>query len=71
MTHDETRTTRARYTNKVTGEAYTLAFDVGRDDTALSRAWDLVNLAASLKGWNKYDVGVKVISPCESQAQKP
>ena len=50
----------ATYTNKVTGEAYKLSFQLFLLDTELSKAWDLVSLAARKNGWNAADVAVKV-----------
>ena len=51
---------KATYTNRVTGESYKLSFDLnGMDDTELSKAWDLVGLAARINGWNSKDIKVQ------------
>ena len=61
MTMDTTttRSGKATYTNTVTGETYKLGFDMHEGDTELGRAWKLVKVAASMNGWNVYDVTVK------------
>ena len=50
---------QATYTNKVTGQTYDLGFELIEGETELGKAWDLVNLAARLNGWNAFDVAVK------------
>jgi len=48
----------AIYLNRVTRETYELGFEISSDETALSRAWDLVELVARLQGWCQYDIFV-------------
>jgi hypothetical protein len=50
----------ATYRHKVTGKTYALSFNLLPFETELSKAWDLVSLAARRNGWIAADVAVKV-----------
>ena len=50
---------KATFTNAATKSEYKLSFFMENGETELSKGRSLINTAASINGWNKFDVRVK------------
>ena len=46
----------ATFINKATKASYEFSFDLNEGETAIEKAWSLVNLVGAINNWNATDI---------------